>query len=73
MTLFWIIAGAAALVVTTLLVLALMRGRRETGPAEAYDLKVYRDQLSEIDRDCEDCQLPVPNSHQKDMDHDLFA
>lgn len=27
----------------------------------------------EIDRDCEDCQLPVPNSHQKDMDHDLFA
>ena len=27
----------------------------------------------EVDRDPEDCQLPVPNSHQKDMDHDLFA
>ena len=27
----------------------------------------------EIDRDREDCQLPVPNSHQKDGDHDLFA
>ncbi|MAB06746.1 MAG: c-type cytochrome biogenesis protein CcmI [Rhodobacteraceae bacterium] len=58
MTLFWIIAGAAALVVTTLLVLALMRGRRETGPAEAYDLKVYRDQLREIDRDATRGTIP---------------
>ncbi len=30
-------------------------------------------EVPEIDRECEDCQLPVPNSHQKDMDHDLFA
>ncbi|MCR8547697.1 c-type cytochrome biogenesis protein CcmI [Salipiger sp. P9] len=51
MTLFWIVSGAAALVVAALLVLALMRGRRETGPAEAYDLQVYRDQLKEIERD----------------------
>lgn len=27
----------------------------------------------EIDRKCEHNQLPVPNAHQKDMDHDLFA
>lgn len=27
----------------------------------------------EIDRERRDCQLPVPNSHQKAMDHDLFA
>lgn len=27
----------------------------------------------EIDRDRGHCQLPVPNSHQKQMDHDLFA
>ena len=31
------------------------------------------DDEREIDRECEDCQLPVPNSHQKDRDHDLFA
>lgn len=27
----------------------------------------------EIDRKRPDSQLPVPNAHQKDMDHDLFA
>jgi len=27
----------------------------------------------EIDRKCDHAQLPVPNAHQKDMDHDLFA
>ncbi len=27
----------------------------------------------EIDRKRDDNQLPVPNAHQKDMDHDLFA
>lgn len=27
----------------------------------------------EIDRKCQHNQLPVPNAHQKDMDHDLFA
>lgn len=27
----------------------------------------------EIDRRRGDNQLPVPNAHQKDMDHDLFA
>lgn len=51
MTLFWIVAGAVVLVVAALLVLALLRGERATGPAEAYDLQVYRDQLREIDRD----------------------
>lgn len=33
------------------LVLALLRGRRATGPSEAYDLDVYRDQLKEVDAD----------------------
>ena len=51
MTVFWIIAGATALLVAALLVAALLRGRRETGPAEAWDLQVYRDQLREIERD----------------------
>lgn len=31
------------------------------------------DDEPEIDRNCADRQLPVPNVHQKDMDHDLFA
>lgn len=51
MTLFWIATAGLTLLVGALLALALVRGRRETGPAEAFDLKVYRDQLSEIDRD----------------------
>ena len=51
MTLFWIVAGAVVLLVAALLVLALLRGERDTGSAEAYDLQVYRDQLREIERD----------------------
>ncbi len=48
---FWIIAGAVALISTALIVLALLR-RQDVGehPA-AYDLRVYRDQLKEVDRD----------------------
>jgi cytochrome c-type biogenesis protein CcmH len=34
-----------------LLAVALLRGQRHTGPAEAFDLQVYRDQLTEVDRD----------------------
>ncbi|MEC3863373.1 c-type cytochrome biogenesis protein CcmI [Mesobacterium sp. TK19101] len=51
MTTFWIITGLVALVVAATLALALMRGRRDTGPAEAFDLQVYRDQLKDVDRD----------------------
>ena len=35
--------------------------------------RVEVDEAPEIDRDCEDCQLPVPNSHQKNGDNDRFA
>ncbi|TDK50436.1 c-type cytochrome biogenesis protein CcmI [Antarcticimicrobium luteum] len=48
---FWIITSAMALAVAALLTLALMRARGGAGPAAAYDLQVYRDQLKEIDRD----------------------
>lgn len=34
---------------------------------------IVTDDEPEIDRDCDHCQLPVPNSHKKEMDHDLFA
>ncbi|MGE4326783.1 MAG: c-type cytochrome biogenesis protein CcmI [Pseudodonghicola sp.] len=48
---FWIVISGMALAAAALLVLALMRGRAEAGAAAAYDLKVYRDQLKEVDRD----------------------
>jgi cytochrome c-type biogenesis protein CcmH len=51
MTFFWIATGVLALVMAGLLVLALLRGQRDTGPAEAFDVQVYRDQLTEVDRD----------------------
>ena len=48
---FWIIAGALALGTGMLLALAVLRGRAGAEPPAAYDLRVYRDQLGEIDRD----------------------
>ncbi|WP_187432070.1 hypothetical protein ROLI_025180 [Roseobacter fucihabitans] len=52
MTLFWITAGVLALCVTLLLALGLRAPRLGTvEPAAAYDLRVYRDQLREIDKD----------------------
>ncbi|SEQ66453.1 c-type cytochrome biogenesis protein CcmI [Thalassovita taeanensis] len=49
--LFWIITGALALTVAVLLALALTRGRGEDEAPAAYDLRVYRDQLKEVERD----------------------
>lgn len=51
MMVFWIAAGGIGLAVTTLLLLALLRGREDAEPAAAADLRVYRDQLREVERD----------------------
>jgi cytochrome c-type biogenesis protein CcmH len=51
MTLFWTATLLLATAMAGLLALALLRGHRHTGPAEAFDLQVYRDQLTEVDRD----------------------
>ncbi len=51
MTLFWSLCAALALAMTALLVTALLRGRRDTGPVQAFDMQVYRDQLREVERD----------------------
>ena len=48
---FWIIALALALIVGGLLARALTRGRDGQEHPAAYDLRVYRDQLKEIDKD----------------------
>jgi len=49
--LFWMICAAIALCVTGLLALAVWRGGRAVRPSAQFDLQVYRDQLSEVDRD----------------------
>lgn len=50
---FWIIAGALAAGVAALLVLAILGGRRSvrTSSSAESDIRVYRDQLAEVDRD----------------------
>ncbi len=48
---FWIIIAGLALGVAAILGLTLIRGRVGDAPPAAYDLRVYRDQLKEVDRD----------------------
>ena len=48
---FWMAAGGMGLAVLALLVLALLRGQAGAEPAAAADLRVYRDQLREVERD----------------------
>jgi cytochrome c-type biogenesis protein CcmH len=48
--LFWGVAGALALAVTGVMVAALGRGRGASDAAD-HDLRVYRDQLAEVERD----------------------
>ena len=48
---FWIISLALGVVVSALLAVVLLRTRSGTNPAAAYDLRVYRDQLKDVDRD----------------------
>ncbi|MEP4194122.1 MAG: c-type cytochrome biogenesis protein CcmI [Aliishimia sp.] len=48
---FWFLIGALALGVCAILGSALHRGAQNSQPAAAFDLKVYRDQLGEVDRD----------------------
>ena len=59
MTLFWIVTGTAAVLAAAALVLALLRGHRATGPSEAYDLDVYRDQLKEVEADAARGKIPA--------------
>ncbi|PZQ99807.1 MAG: c-type cytochrome biogenesis protein CcmI [Cereibacter sphaeroides] len=48
---FWIAAVAIGLAVTALLLSALLRPRGGMEPAAAYDLRLYREQLREVDHD----------------------
>ncbi|MCE8420241.1 c-type cytochrome biogenesis protein CcmI [Rhodovulum sulfidophilum] len=48
---FIVVAIGMAAVIAAVLTLTLVRGRRGDEPAAAYDLRVYRDQLDEVERD----------------------
>ena len=48
---FWLIAGLISALVAALLVRSLLRGQDGVVDAAAFDVQVYRDQLSEVDRD----------------------
>ena len=48
---FWIAAGFLCVVVAGLVFLAARRPAEALAPTAAFDLQVYRDQLSELDRD----------------------
>ncbi|SFU16661.1 c-type cytochrome biogenesis protein CcmI [Sedimentitalea nanhaiensis] len=50
---FWIITSALGFVIALTLGLVLLRSRPQAEPAAAYDLRVYRDQLKDVDRDLE--------------------
>ena len=48
---FWIVTSFMALAVCLLIAMVLLRARSLGEPAAAYDLKVYRQQLRELDKD----------------------
>ncbi|MBW7056005.1 c-type cytochrome biogenesis protein CcmI [Paracoccus bogoriensis] len=50
---FWIISLAMTAIVAWVVLAPVWRGRTDSQPAAAYDLRVYRDQLREVDRDLE--------------------
>lgn len=48
---FWVIAFALAACVVALLGLAMLRSRGDAVSAAEYDIRIYRDQLRDVDRD----------------------
>ena len=48
---FWIAAGAMVVVTTTALILPMLRTQRSVGNTNDYDVEVYKDQITELDRE----------------------
>jgi len=48
---FWIVTSFMALTIALLIAMVLLRPRKLGAPAAAFDLKVYRQQLRDVDRD----------------------
>ncbi|MFC6760383.1 c-type cytochrome biogenesis protein CcmI [Sulfitobacter porphyrae] len=60
---FWIITCAMAIMVAALLGRAMARGARAgTEDAASYDLRVYRDQLAEVERDVARGVIPAEDA-----------
>ena len=59
MTVFWITAGALLVASAIAMMIALRRGVPDADTAGADDLRVYRDQLAEIERDAARATLPT--------------
>lgn len=59
---FWIMAGALMLMVAVAVARPLLGQRGDSAPAAAYDLRVYRDQLREVDRDLERGIIAAPDA-----------
>ena len=52
MTLLWVLIGLISLIVCAIILQTLMRQNNSTPPARAeFDITVYKDQLSELERD----------------------
>ena len=49
--LFWIVAAGLGLAVTGLIALALLRAQDAEAEMERFDIRIYRDQLSAVDKD----------------------
>lgn len=50
---FWILCAALVVIVMVVVMMPFLRARDAAQPVAAYDLRVYRDQLREVDRDLE--------------------
>jgi cytochrome c-type biogenesis protein CcmH len=48
---FWVVAALLTLGASLAILLPMLRAERRAADADAYDIEVYRDQLSELDRD----------------------
>ena len=48
---FWIVTAFLTLAISALLIMIILRARSTGEPAAAYDLRLYRQQLNEVDRD----------------------
>ena len=54
---FWIIAGLLSVIVTACLLVPLLRTQRSAASRATYDINVYKDQLTELDRDVALCRI----------------
>nr|WP_111301989.1 c-type cytochrome biogenesis protein CcmI [Paracoccus saliphilus] len=60
---FWMLAAGLTAIVAFAILAPVWRGRAAAEPAAAYDLRVYRDQLREVERDLERGVIQPEDAH----------